>query len=151
MFLGNNTDIQKECLHRKINYVCSSLIYKKKQIIVDCNSKAWLSYYKKMYLESNLDPPIKKYIEATPYKGVIWELLDLDPLTQEYLCLRNKMVNVKTNLSLVWHLDDRLWLLDIGFENPLEGSLNTIRQEGLFLKRLFTLSCSYSSGISCDQ
>lgn len=127
--MNYDVNLRKECEKRNINYLSFSILHKGKPVISQCNSREWQAYYNDKYLDLNTGPPVKKYIEASSHKILIWNLLDLDASTEDYIGLRNEWVKVKTNISFINKTATDLSVFGLGSSLNPSDFMETLRND----------------------
>lgn len=83
-----------------IEYFSFCLFYNKTPAASNCNSKEWLDFYVKEFNFIN-SPPVQKYITSSKLNVIMWECFDIDLATRKYISMRNEVVGVNSNVTIL--------------------------------------------------
>lgn len=130
-----------DLLHtKKINYVSLTVFKNNLPVVFQCNHEEWLYYHKAHY---NVDhqSPVQKYIISSKLNVLIWNLLNFDSQTREYIQRKNHIVDVKTNISLVYQKNEQLIAMTLGTKQSNRYLIDFINYKAdclsLIMKNLF--------------
>ena len=84
----------------EIEYFSYSLFHNKSPVLSTCNNSEWLDIYCREF-DSTKIPPVQKYITSSLLNVIMWESFSMDHLTSEYISLRNKIVGVRNNITIL--------------------------------------------------
>ncbi|RYE15544.1 MAG: hypothetical protein EOP34_02850 [Rickettsiales bacterium] len=116
--------IKTELGSNKISYLSYTLFENSKPLMYYCSNSNWLNHYNNYYDKDIKEPPVQKHILSTKNRVIAWDLLYLDQETQEYLDKRNKVVGVKSNLSIISRKRNFISVLTIGSKEEEDFLIN---------------------------
>lgn len=116
----------EKMLHKEIDYFSITLFQNGQKILSHCNNKDWLEKYNSDYLLKQKFVPVQKYILGSASKLIIWDVCSLDKSATEYINIRNSIVGVSTNISIVLKKENALAVITLGTKRELPYLLNLI-------------------------
>jgi len=117
---------------KKIDYVSLSIFKNNVPIIFQCNHEEWLNYHTSHYgTEHHLS--VQKYIISSKLNVLVWDLLNFDTQTREYIQKRNRIVDVKTNISLLYQKNEQLIAMTLGTKQNNKYLIDFVNHEADYL------------------
>jgi hypothetical protein len=81
-------------------YYSLTLFHKDVPVLSTCNNEEWLDLYSQKFNLAN-NPPVQKYIISSKLNFIMWEFFEIDDSSRNFINLRNQVVGVKNNVTIL--------------------------------------------------
>lgn len=130
----NLKDFYQRLKEDGMEYYSLTLFYKNIPVISTCNNQNWLDFYSQNF-DIDHCPPVQQYILSSKLNFIMWEGFTIDSSTCDYINLRNKVVGVKNNITILTRKKNTTKCITFGTSKDSNHLLDFIRN-GMVAKYL---------------
>lgn len=111
---------------KQIGYFSLTMYKEGKPVISTCNHAEWLRFYWDQYSQ---DDPMKKYIFGSRLHVLPWSSFDVDRKAREYIGIRNELVSVNANITLLIPKNGYLTAVTLGTAHGDAHLINLLNKD----------------------